>query len=293
VFTPTSPVRDAHLLIGRQRVTQRIERALDTAGKSVVVFGRRGVGKTSLCKLAARKHSLFYRSMGRADSFDSVLVSLFERFELSWSAVEIEESETTEKSAEVGIAGTGGALAHHRERRHRIRPPSLPLTPDQLAEKLCNVRGVAIIDDFDILPDATCFAFSELVKKLSDHAASLSLVLVGVADEPAELVRNFDEVRPRIDAIEVTSLNASELRLLIRRALDRISGELRDRITMSDDVVEDILRRSGNLPHEVHQYCLDCGLALCDRLDAAEKDELTIGGAELELAEALFRATVG
>jgi hypothetical protein len=288
VFTPTLPVVEAGLLYGRELLLRRMERAFRTPGKSIVTFGDRAVGKTSLCKVAAKsqKRETFYRSVGRGDTFDAVIDLLLDRFEIARSVEELERTEMAEKSAEIGIAKTGGRLGHGTKTRTLIRRHSLGLTPDQLAEKLSAVRGIAIIDDFEIMLEETRFGFSELIKKLSDHQAVFVLIVVGVAKRAGELIHNYVEVARHIDEIPVTPIDQRYLRRLIHDGLGQLE------IAITPEAEQHILQRSLGFPHFVHQYCLDCVYELIDRIKAEEKDAWLIGTEEIELAEA-FRATVG
>ena len=288
VFTPGTPVAEARFLVGRGALLKRMERAFRTRGKSVVTFGDRAVGKTSLCKIAARsqRRPMFYRSVGRGDTFETVIDSLLDRFEIDRAVAEIERSTTAEKSAEVGIAKTGGRLGHSSETRMLIRRRTLDLTPDQLAEKLTGIPGIAIIDDFEIMLEETRLGFSELIKKLSDHQADLVLILVGVAKSASELVRNYADVAKLVEEIAVPSIDQADLRRLIQDGLRRLD------IDITPEAEHHILQRSLGFPHLVHQYCLDCVYELMERIRSEEKDAWLISTDEIELAEAA-RATVG
>jgi hypothetical protein len=52
-FIPSSPVREAGRLYGRDEQLEEVQRALLSPGQSVFIFGDRGVGKTSLAQTAA------------------------------------------------------------------------------------------------------------------------------------------------------------------------------------------------------------------------------------------------
>ena len=53
LFLPSSPIREASRLYGRAKQLQQVERELLSPGRSVFIFGDRGVGKTSLAQTAA------------------------------------------------------------------------------------------------------------------------------------------------------------------------------------------------------------------------------------------------
>lgn len=51
VFTPATPVRQIQSLFGRQAELMRIHSSVDTPGRHVLIYGDRGVGKSSLVKV--------------------------------------------------------------------------------------------------------------------------------------------------------------------------------------------------------------------------------------------------
>jgi uncharacterized protein len=55
-LSPTTPIRTAEYLRGREKKLEDIRRALVQPGRHIFVFGDRGVGKTSLAQTAAYEH---------------------------------------------------------------------------------------------------------------------------------------------------------------------------------------------------------------------------------------------
>src|ERR1700675_1362417 len=62
VFTPASPVREADLFAGRIDQIRKVVDAINQPGQHAIIFGERGVGKTSLSNILATK----LRSAGSA-----------------------------------------------------------------------------------------------------------------------------------------------------------------------------------------------------------------------------------
>lgn len=52
VFTPHQPIRSGTLFWGRQKEVQKIIEHLNTPGQHAVLYGDRGVGKSSLANIA-------------------------------------------------------------------------------------------------------------------------------------------------------------------------------------------------------------------------------------------------
>lgn len=66
-LSPTSPVQSREHLFGRNKQLQMIQQARCAPGRSVFVYGDRGVGKTSLAQTVAYSH--------QASAYDPVLLA--------------------------------------------------------------------------------------------------------------------------------------------------------------------------------------------------------------------------
>jgi MoxR-like ATPase len=51
VFTPSSPIREGELFAGRNRQIIQLNEAIIERGRHAILFGERGVGKTSLSEV--------------------------------------------------------------------------------------------------------------------------------------------------------------------------------------------------------------------------------------------------
>src|SRR5947209_120579 len=54
-FTPGSPINDSALFAGRKEERRDIMQAIRQTGQHVILFGERGVGKTSLANILGRE----------------------------------------------------------------------------------------------------------------------------------------------------------------------------------------------------------------------------------------------
>lgn len=80
VFTPHTPINQESLFRGRSSEVQQILSTLNTPGQHVLLFGDRGVGKSSLANIASSKlikitgKELIIKRCSKSDTF----VSIFE-----------------------------------------------------------------------------------------------------------------------------------------------------------------------------------------------------------------------
>src|SRR5262245_47987345 len=88
VFTPTAPIDERSLFAGRDSQVRRVVDAINQKGQHAIIFGERGVGKTSLANVLSSFLSgqadiiLAPRvNCDSDDTFDSVWTKVFEHIE--------------------------------------------------------------------------------------------------------------------------------------------------------------------------------------------------------------------
>lgn len=81
VFTPHTPINQENLFRGRITEVQQILSTLNTPGQHVLLFGDRGVGKSSLANIASSKlikiagKDLVIKRCSKSDSFSTIFES--------------------------------------------------------------------------------------------------------------------------------------------------------------------------------------------------------------------------
>ncbi len=187
VFTPGFPVSHQDMFAGRMEQLQRVVETLHAPGRHPVMFGQRGVGKTSLANILGQvlKEMLSVKvSCDGADTFatvwNRVLVTASVRFKqraLGFSGEDTDRNMTL-----------GQALGHD--------PNSTK--PAEIADLLrrMNAPVAIILDEFDKLTDPKIKSqFADLIKIVSDTAPLVTIVLVGVAENIHELVGEHESIQ--------------------------------------------------------------------------------------------------
>jgi hypothetical protein len=273
IFTPSSPVLESRLLFGRERYLKWIAQARMTHGKSIVLYGPPASGKTSLLKILQKREHAFYCSASPGHTWALIVRSILEKLKVPTMPEEVQE----------GV-----------ESKRTPGNPFQRVTPDEAAERLSPLGSLVIVDAFDKVRRAERMHFTELIKKLSDRQFSdqqshLTLLLAGEVKEGEKiesLIPNYRDVKRQVTAIEITPPASSDLERIIDQGFRSLG------IRIEADAKLYIIAGSLGFAHLVHQYCLDCVYALEERIRNREKQDLSIGMAECELAETA-RPTVG
>lgn len=206
-FTPSQPMADQRLFAGREEVLKTVIRSIEDQRLHMVLYGERGIGKTSLLHILTQaateaRYIVVYTSCGANSTFDETFRS---------AAVDIPLLFHSGFSPTATEAERGSSLADLL--------PSEPLTPRKfgdLCAKLTGTRVLIILDEFDRAESGPFRRdVAELIKNLSDRLGRVQLVLAGVAADLTELVEHIPSIRRNIFALRVPKMSEGEIMQII------------------------------------------------------------------------------
>ena len=237
-FTPNAPIEEEALFAGRRDQLLGVIETVIQKGQHAILYGERGVGKTSLSSVISEFLDvgpiLSVRvNCDGTDTFGSAWMKLFGKIETV---------------ADRAVPGFGGTTA-----RRSFSVGSLfegDQTPNGVLRVLSVLSSssvpILIVDEFDRLPPAPRRAFADLVKMLSDHAVSATVVLVGVADSVDELIAEHESVERALSQIRLPRMSGSEIRQIVENGMNGLKLEI-------EEQAEDrIVLLSQGLPHYAH-----------------------------------------
>lgn len=204
VFTPTRPQRSARRFVGRHAEFERIRQALEEDRAHVVIYGERGRGKTSLANLVveamrANGHMVARHICGSGSDFDQIMRGLARDLPRQFLAVPAANG--------TAVEGAEAAL------------PAGHLSPRDvtgLPARLAGSHLVLVLDEFERVADErTRIRIAEAMKQASDRGAPLSVVLVGVADSPEELIGRHALVRRNLVRVPLPLLSDAEIEEIV------------------------------------------------------------------------------
>ncbi|MHA6720034.1 ATP-binding protein [Sphingomonas sp. RS6] len=206
-FTPTQPVTSRATFAGRLGMLSRLISAIETQRSHVVLYGERGIGKTSLLHVltdVARESSYIvsYATCGASVDFSELFRSVLEDVPLLFHR---------DVAPTAGEAEAGASLAD--------RLPKGEFDSGELADLCSDIVGtrvLIVLDEYDRVTDPGFRQqVAELIKNLSDRAARVQLVIAGVSSNLQELVGYVPSIRRNIIGLPMPRLQEAEVQEMI------------------------------------------------------------------------------
>lgn len=252
-FTPFAPIELPDFFAGRLKHLERLQSEVDAPGRQVALFGERGVGKTSLAKLAyfflgrEEEHSHFVRCE-RSSTFDAIFSAV-----LASAGIEVVLNGMESEGDREGRIGMGPLmLGGMRRIRKTFRRLSVDrrIEPRLLLEHLGRHKGLVIIDEYDRVEEPeTHTRVAELIKHFSDARAETKILLVGVAESLSQLLSEHESLSRSLAQIRLDRMSEDELQDIVERG-EKYSGAV-----FKEPIRKRIVRLADGFPYFVHLLC--------------------------------------
>lgn len=286
VFKPHSPVSENEHFSGRREELRKVIDAINQDGQHAVIFGERGVGKTSLANiLASRLHNT-----GGTLISPHVSCSSGESFSSIWRQV-FSEIEITKRVKRVGFTeeATEEIRSLLDEMPDDIGPGDVRSALRLLAT---GVVLVIVIDEFDrVSSQKTKAQFADTIKMLSDYTVNTTIVLVGVADTVTDLISGHASVARALVEVPVPRMSGVELQLILKNGLTRLG------MNITGDAVDHASFLCRGFPHFAHllglhasRRAIDAGTRLVTLQHIEAAIEIAVNNAHQSVRSAYQKA---
>jgi Cdc6-like AAA superfamily ATPase len=254
LFT-AGPIDEEALFAGRATQIKQLFEATLERSRHAVLFGERGVGKTSLANVFWRRFSKRLQTIIAAriqadpsDDFSSLWSKALR--ELRAAAISAGKSELVPLSESFNILSPDDV----RIELQKCKPNSIP---------------ILIIDEFDKLENAYAVSLTaNVIKSLADYSARCTIIIVGVAENLSDLIKEHASIKRCVLQIPLPRMDDFELKEIIESRLALTPLEI------DPHALAKIVNLSRGLPYYVHTLAKFASISAADerRLKIIESD---------------------
>lgn len=255
IFTPHQPIDSVELFAGRQQEVRGLIEHLNTPGQHALLYGDRGVGKSSLANITTR---LIFESLmgGQLFTYRCHAGTTFldvVRKPLDHVGYDFSEERTQRERKETSGKGNLGVVEGTTTREEEILTTrkARVLDPGTVADELRSITGLLVVDEADAISDSEDKRrLAELIKLLSDAGAAFKLLVVGIAETGAELTAAHPSVHRCLKETKLKRMTDGEIAQIISDGAAKIN------IRFTDGAVQAIVSLSAGYPHFTHLLAL-------------------------------------
>lgn len=287
VFTPTVPVSEQSLFAGRNEEIRRVVDVINQRGRHAVIYGERGVGKTSLANIISTKIVSSRETVAPRVNCDST-----DTFPSLWRKV-FSEVDLLKKRRQA----PGFQMTIYEETVQAASVVKDDFTPDQVRRVLTLLGEdkliILVFDEFDRIQDEdTRRAMADTIKSLSDHDVEATIIIVGVGDSVDEIIAEHRSIERALDQIQMPRMTRKEVFELLENGASRLGMKFTQQAQLR------VALLSQGLPHYAHLLALHAVRhALDSKTYTVEVDHVktaiakSVSGSQRSLLSDLQKAT--
>ena len=238
-FSPGAPVQERELFAGRTAQIRSLEDAVLQRGRHAILYGERGVGKTSLANvmqlvMSGTSRELLYVRVNAdpTDSFTSLWRKVFKRLTYVTPS---SEGQTTKRLDE--------------DLQSQLTPDDIQLA---LNDFTSNQIPIIVLDEFDRITNRqTTQLVADTIKALSDYSVGATLIIVGVAEDVSSLIEGHESITRSLVQVKMPRMSIDEQKQLVLVRYKRCG------IRTDADAVWKIVFLARGLPYYAHLLAMN------------------------------------
>jgi Cdc6-like AAA superfamily ATPase len=238
IFSPSAPIENPELFIGRTEQIEKIKNAIEERGQHAIMYGGRGVGKTSVANI------LYFE-------FQTIIISKItctrtDNFRSIWEKV-INKIHFTSVNKKIGFVSEDEKFISELE-----LPEKEYIQANDIHEILKDIPNyiLIIIDEFDSIENhETKKMMADTIKYLSDNNPTVTILIIGVSDDVSDLIGDHKSLERCLNQIYVPLMTEKEIKDLASNSFEILE------LAVEDTVLQKLADYSSGFPHYAHLLC--------------------------------------
>ncbi|MEM9262426.1 MAG: AAA family ATPase, partial [Pseudomonadota bacterium] len=223
VFKPFTPIKLVEHFQGRVHICDDFVSEIANTGRHVILYGDRGVGKTSFANLSAfwanrdisKQVSI---SCEESSTFQSIMSSVFRELGINSATTQIETQQQRIKSFSVNLGGSAaGTTKGYGELKTSVPiKPENKIDSDIATHQIKDLGATIIIDEYDrFKSNQTDVSLAETIKRLSDLGSPTKIIIAGVAKNAFDLISKHPSLDRSCALIHIPRMSRHELEQIL------------------------------------------------------------------------------
>jgi len=269
IFSPSAPVENIELFTGRVDELNKIGQAIEERGQHAVMYGGRGVGKTSIANVLINFFPDIIISKITCNSTDN--------FKSIWEKA-VNKIQFVSSHKGIGFAAND---------EKRIRELYLPNKPFIDANDILNLFAeipnhiLVVIDEFDCVQDKdTKIMMADTLKSLSDNLPNVTILIIGISENVNDLIGNHKSLERCLKQIQVPLMTREDTVDMIQNSFSILE------LNIDDEVIDKIVEYSSGFPHYTHLLCKYATLQAAEN----EENEVTLENFDYAVEESIINS---
>ena len=297
IFKPAAPTDDQRLFRGRREQLARLLSVSGAPGQHAIIFGERGIGKTSLSNMV---RDAFISTAPDATVSVRIACTVEDDFASLWRKLPGRLTREIEKPARTHLAELIDSNIIDQVEDAFLDDPT-PESVGRMLSKLSDrARLLIVIDELDRMDVFAAGAkLADLIKQLSDDIVPCTLILVGVADNVSELIAGHASIDRCLIPVSMPRMTPSELSEIVEEGFAAFGERTDTQISITDNSVAAIASLSQGFPYYTHLLASAVGRrAIEESRDSIEFEDVfkallvAKDDAEPSIREAYYNATL-
>ena len=264
IYTPYKPITSIDRFAGRAKEVIRLLEYMNSPGQHVLLYGNRGVGKTSLANILVillEKRGdkiLIKKKCDSTDTFASIVAQPLTHVDVDVNLNTTETHKTFSGGVEGGIT-IGIPLIKRQTNKGKTTVDTFngigekANSPAWVAEKLKDTNALFIIDELDALvANSDRRKIAELIKHLSDSDSPFKIMIVGIAETAEILTGGHPSVSRCLKETKLSRMSEEELSEIVLTGSEKLG------LDFEEQVIRDIEKNSDGFPFMTHLLALKC-----------------------------------